>query len=251
VVKGLDLFRNYFEGHTDKYILIGGTACDIAMGRMDLEFRSTKDLDIVLIIEALNAEFGNLLWTFIKEGEYQHRQKSTGKTECYRFYKPGKEEFPYMLELFARKPDAIALSPESHLTPIPLDEEASSLSAILMDVDYYEFILNGKTIAEDLPVIPETCLIPLKAKAFLELSERKNSGESIDSKDIKKHKNDVFRLYQILTLDLNIELPQSIANDMRLFLEKVLEDPPDLKTLGIRNATLTEVISNLSTIYNL
>lgn len=232
MVRGLDLFRNYFKAHSDKYILIGGTACDIAMGRMGLDFRATKDLDIVLIIEALTTEFVKLLWSFIDEGEYQHRQKSTGKTEFYRFFVPGKKEFPYMLELFSRKPDAIKLSPKSHLTPIPFDEQASSLSAILMDDNYYEFIRNGKKISDDLPVIPEIYLIPLKAKAFLELMDRKNAGVAIDRKDIKKHKNDVFRLYQILTLELNIELPQLIENDMRLFLKKVVEDPPDLKNLG-------------------
>lgn len=251
MVRGLDLFRNYFKAHSDKYILIGGTACDMAMGRMGLDFRATKDLDIVLIIEALTAKFVNLLWSFIDEGEYQHRQKSTGKTEFYRFYEPGKKEFPYMLELFSRKPNAIRLSPKSHLTPIPFDEEALSLSAILMDDDYYGFICNGKMISADLPVITEIYLIPLKAKAFLELTDRKNSGEAIDSKDIKKHKNDVFRLYQILTLDLNIELPKLIENDMKLFLKNVLEEPPDLKNLGIRNATLEEIIGNLSRIYNL
>ena len=31
MVRGLDLFRDYFKDYTDKYILIGGTACDLAM----------------------------------------------------------------------------------------------------------------------------------------------------------------------------------------------------------------------------
>jgi hypothetical protein len=50
MVRGLDLFRDYFKDYTDKYILIGGTACDLAMGSMGLNFRATKDLDIVLIL---------------------------------------------------------------------------------------------------------------------------------------------------------------------------------------------------------
>jgi len=251
VVRGLDLFRNYFKAHSDKYILIGGTACDLAMSRMDLDFRATKDLDIVLIIEALTTDFVNLLWSFIEEGGYQHRQKTTDKTEFYRFYEPAKAEFPYMLELFSRKPDAIRLSPKSHLTPISIDDEASSLSAILMDDQYYEFIQKGKMISDDLPVISEIYLIPLKAKAFLELTDRKDAGAAIDSRDIKKHKNDVFRLYQILTVDLNVKLPKLIEDDMRVFLKNVSEEPPDLKILGIRSATLDEVIGNLSKIYNL
>jgi len=44
--KGIELFREKFANHTDKYVLIGGTACELAMQEADLEFRATKDLDI-------------------------------------------------------------------------------------------------------------------------------------------------------------------------------------------------------------
>jgi len=46
MVRGLDLFRDYFKDYTDKYILIGGTACDLAMENMGLNFRATKDLEM-------------------------------------------------------------------------------------------------------------------------------------------------------------------------------------------------------------
>jgi hypothetical protein len=53
-----------------------------------------------------------------------------------------------MLELFSRTPDALHLSDEAHLTPIPVDEGQSSLSAILLDDGYYGkdrgHILNNK-----------------------------------------------------------------------------------------------------------
>ena len=45
MVRGLDIFRDYFKDYTDKYILIGGTACDLAMASMGLNFRATKDLE--------------------------------------------------------------------------------------------------------------------------------------------------------------------------------------------------------------
>ena len=32
MVKGLELFRNWFAGFEDCYVLIGGTACDLWMG---------------------------------------------------------------------------------------------------------------------------------------------------------------------------------------------------------------------------
>ena len=156
-----------------------------------------------------------------------------------------------MIELFSRKPDVFELSLESHLAPIPMDEEVSSLSAILMDNDYYDFIKNGQKVTDDLSIISHEYLIPLKSRAWLDLCQLKSSGETIDSKDIKKHKNDVFRLYQILSLDTDIALPQTIADDMRVFLENVSDEPPDLKNLGIHNTSLEDVIGNLKKIYNL
>lgn len=31
MVNGLDLFREHFRAYADRYVLIGGTACDLAM----------------------------------------------------------------------------------------------------------------------------------------------------------------------------------------------------------------------------
>ncbi len=211
MVRGIDRFRDYFKDHTDKYVMIGGTACDIAMSQMGLDFRATKDLDIVLVVEAVDAKFGHLFWEFVKKGQYRNKQKSTGKALFYRFDSPKDDTLPYMLELFAREPDILELSPDSHLTPIPIDEQISSLSAILLDDEYYDFIVRNKSVADGLPLILQEYLIPLKAKAYLDLWQIKNNGGSIDSKDLKKHKNDVFRLYQILSGDVRVALPGAVA----------------------------------------
>lgn len=249
MVRGVERFRDHFKDHSDKYILIGGAACDMAMGQMGLNFRATKDLDIVLVIEAVDPGFGNLFWEFVRQGGYENKQKSTGKSLFYRFYEPQDGAFPYMLELFARQPDILNLSPNSHLTPVPLDEEASSLSAILLDDAYYGFIISGKSLIEGLPLILQEHLIPLKAKAYLDLWDIKHAGGRIDNRDLKKHKNDVFRLYQILSGDTRIPLPESIAADFRRFLEMVSADPPDLKNLGIRQTSVDVILDNLQRVY--
>jgi predicted nucleotidyltransferase len=57
MVKGLEIFRERFRNYSDRYVLIGGTACDLAMREAGLEFRATKDLDIVLCVEALDTAF--------------------------------------------------------------------------------------------------------------------------------------------------------------------------------------------------
>jgi len=138
MVKGLARFRDHFSAYQDHYVLIGGTASDLAMQEAGSDFRATKDLDIVLCLETLNVEFAEQLWSFIESGQYQHRQKSTGKTNFYRFTEPEEDDYPFMLELFSRVPDVITLKDRNaELTPIPIDEEVSSLSAILLNEDYY------------------------------------------------------------------------------------------------------------------
>jgi len=54
------------------------------------------------------------------------KQKSTGKPTLYRFSKPSDESFPYVLELFARRPELIEPPADCHLTPLPIAEGVSS-----------------------------------------------------------------------------------------------------------------------------
>ena len=178
MVRGLDVFREHFAGHADQFVLIGGTAATLAMEEAGLEFRATKDLDIVLHIEALSPSFGEVFWRFVEAGGYEIRQASdTGKPVFYRFQKPADDRFPVMLELFCRAPEGIKLAEGSHLTPIPVDEAVASLSAILLDDAYYEFILAGRREVDGLPWVGEDRLIPLKASAWLDLGERQAKGD--------------------------------------------------------------------------
>ncbi len=53
MVTGIDSFKEWFKGSEEQYAIIGGTACDILMTEEGLDFRATKDIDLVLIIEAV------------------------------------------------------------------------------------------------------------------------------------------------------------------------------------------------------
>jgi glutathionyl-hydroquinone reductase len=83
MVKGLEVFREHFRDYADRYVLIGGAACDIAMTAAGLEFRATKDLDIVLYVEALDAAFVQAFWEFVRAGGYEVQEKSTGEKQFY------------------------------------------------------------------------------------------------------------------------------------------------------------------------
>jgi hypothetical protein len=221
------------------------------MEQAGLDFRATKDLDIVISVEALDVDFVMAFWDFIREGNYRQHQKSTGKKLFYRFQEPENEAYPVMLELFARVPDLLNVGEGSHLTPIPVDECVSSLSAILLNDDYYHFIHAGRLEMEGLPVVRPEHLIPLKARAWLDLTKRREAGESIDNKDIRKHRNDVIRLYQIMP-NLPLALPEPMVDDMRLFLDELQMDTSlNLKDLGIKNAGVEQVATDLRRIYGL
>lgn len=156
-----------------------------------------------------------------------------------------------MLELFCRSPNGIRLAEDSRLTPIPLNEAVASLSALLLDEAYYNFILTGRRETGGLPWVGEDRLIPLKAHAWLDLSARKASGEQVDSKNIRKHGNDVIRLSQLLSPDVRIPLPAKVAGDLDRFLVGLLaEGTYSPGSLGLDNP-LAEIIRRIAHAYEL
>lgn len=251
MVKGITNFKKRFRGYENQYVIIGGTACDLIMESEELPFRATKDIDIVLIVEFITPEFGRQFWEYVKEAGYEHLNKSTGKAQFYRFTSPKSKEYPYMIEIFSRNPDFIVLKDDAMLTPIPIDEEISSLSAILLNEAYYELLKNGQMILDGIPVLTLTCLIPFKAKAWLDLKQRKASGEQVDSKNIKKHKNDVFRLAQLIRPETRQELSVEIAEDMRMFLSEMENEDIDLKSIGVRGVDKKRILTILYQCYGL
>lgn len=253
MVRGLDVFRTWFADYTDQYLLIGGTAATLAMEAAGLDFRATKDLDVVLHVEALTPAFGETFWRFIEAGGYEIRQASdTGTPTFYRFQKPNDNSFPVMVELFSRVPDSLRPIERGQLTPIPFDEAVSSLSAILLDDTYYAFIVAGRREVNGLPWVGEDRLIPLKAVAWLDLSARKEQGQTVDAKTIRKHANDVLRLSQLLSPAKRILLDAKIAGDMRRFLDAAAADTSlDPKALGLGRTSLAEILGRVAQAYGL
>jgi hypothetical protein len=246
---GLDVFKEYFRDYAQQYVLIGGAACDIIFEEQDTAFRATKDLDIVLIVEALTPEFGRRFWQFVRDGGYENRAKSTGAPQFYRFEKPKTAGFPYMIELFSRAEDTLRSEDAGPCVPLPLGDEISSLSAILLNEDYYSMLLKGKTVLSDIAVLSHTYLIPFKAKAWLDLHDRKAKGQHVDEKDIRKHKNDIMRLATLLTGTEQCELSEPARRDMALFIDSLRSEPIDLKTLKIPGVTFEDILTVLSQVY--
>lgn len=254
MVTGIDKFREYFKDFAGNYTIIGGTACDIILDDAGFNPRSTKDIDIVLIVEALTSEFVKQFWAFVKEAKYKRKEISPEERKYYRFIKPENKEFPKQLEFFSRIPDLINLDEGDHLTPIPIDDDISSLSAILLNEEYYYYTIEHSTIKNEINIANSEALICLKAKAFLDLTEQKTKGKKIDAKNILKHKTDVFRMASMLATDNKFELPANIKADMQNFVNAIKTDLPRnqiFKNMGIHNMNIEELFMQLSQNFNL
>ena len=250
MIRGLDIFRDYFSDFQEQYVIIGGAACDIVFYDSDSSFRATKDIDMVLIVEALTPEFGQRFWDFISAGRYENKAKSSGVPQFYRFDKPKAPGFPHMIELFARSESVFDRS-RYECRPLHFGEEISSLSAILLNADYYQLLLSGRDIMSGLSILPITHLILFKAKAWLDLTERKSLGQNISERDIRKHKNDVARLTALLTGRESIAVPLSVFDDMAKFVEAFEKEPLDIKSLNIPGVTSGDIVGVLKSIYHI
>jgi DNA-binding ferritin-like protein (Dps family) len=254
MVKGLEAFRKHFEAHAGRYILIGGTACDVRFAEKALEFRRTKDLDIILVVEALTDDFVRHFWEFIRRGGYAVAEVDAHK-RFYRFISPKNSEYPAMLELFSRHPDVLELAEGLHITDIPTGEDVSSLSAILMDDHYYHFTLANSNMSSGLHVASDVALIALKAKAFLNNRRRKEEGQSVQEVDIAKHRNDVVRLAATVEGTKVQQVPDVIREDVATFIRIFTDEPDNIKALlkpwGMGRIQKEDIIAQLLDLFEI
>jgi hypothetical protein len=220
-IEAIETFKEYFRDYNDCYIVIGGTACAIIFEDKGLDFRSTKDIDEVLVGQKISKEFIKKFWEYIKAGEYKIYSRGDDETHYYRFLNPqNQEQFPAMIELFARSQDGIELPDGCMYTPITTEDEyIQSLSAILLNEDYYNFLIEGKTIKNDISILDAAYIVPLKIRAHLDLTEKHNKGEHVNNRDLKKHYKDVFRLMYVVSPEGQIKVTELIYNDIKKFID--------------------------------
>lgn len=216
------------------------------MSEADADFRATKDIDMILLMEDRYSEFAKVFWEYIREGKYKCGWKNSDCSHFYRFTEPI-PGYPVMIELFSRKPD-YHLAAEHQIIPIHIDDDTSSLSAILLNDDFYNFMLRGRRILAGITVLGAEYLIPFKMFAWLNLNSRKAAGEHVNSRDLKKHKNDVFRLLRIVTVGTVVETDGIVKETIKQFLELVQNEELNLPQLGLE-MTKEDSIELLKRIY--
>lgn len=78
-MEGLEKFHEAFEAYSENYVIIGGTACDITMTGTAVRPRATHDIDMIVIVEKMTADFAEHFWQFVREGGYRPEKKQTGR----------------------------------------------------------------------------------------------------------------------------------------------------------------------------
>ncbi len=158
-------------------------------------------------------------------------------------------DYPFKLELSSRRPDFLSEETQQRIAPFPFDDQTSSLSAFIMDEDYYNFLNENRVLIETLPYASVDCLMVLKAKAWLSLSAKKKEVH-VDQEKVNKHKNDFFRLYLYHSPGL-LELSNVIQADMAEFLQRMEGENVDLKSLKMKQYDKAEILAQMRSFYGL
>ena len=70
----------------------------------------------------------------------------------------------------------------------------------------------------------------------------------MNSADIKKHKNDVFRLMNIINPDEVVNTPETVKEDVRQFIARMQEERINMKNIGL-DMELDEALNTLGNMY--
>jgi PleD family two-component response regulator len=109
-------------------------------------------------------------------------------------------------------------------------------------------MLERSVIEDGIHRANNEALICLKAKAYLDISERIANGSKEDSKQLRKHKGDIFRLAVMLAENDVFELPGTIKKQMQTFADSIASGLPDktvFKTMGMGSISVEKVFSQI------
>ena len=233
-IPGLAEFTRWFAEDATRYVVIGGVAREMIYREAGLwEESGTKDFDMVLIAEALDAPFVAKFIQFVREARYSHVTKS-GDAQMFRFCRPASSAYPHQIELLSRRPDYLE-GIEARIGKVPVENAAYSLSAILLDEAYYGLLASKEAVTHryGFPTLSHEYLPLFKMKAYLNLREARANGEPVRSGEIGKHRRDIFRLCSLLPPTIRVELPGALRTDVKEFVE-IVECPPHfMKDIGL------------------
>lgn len=253
MVDGLDKLREAFAGLSHEYAVIGGCACDLILSNDGIEFRNTRDVDMVVCISGEGEAFIRALRGMLNDGGYKVWHDKERNPHFFRFLNEDNPSYPWMIELFMKHSIAGDLI-TGHLAKIRLEEPIYSLSAILLDDDYFHLVENNLTMYQGVSVPIAEVLMLLKMKAYLNLKESREQGKEIASDDIRKHQNDVLRLLAVADKKSKLAVSDNVFSDVKLFLSDLNIDENHLRMMGVPGISgkeAKEIIRNMYVSENL
>ena len=190
-----------------------------------LEFRATKDFDIVLVTKVDDSDFSKQIAQFLVEGGYENKYRNEKKT-AYRFENPKSPDYPKVIEFFVEE-GKFPQSLDKRLAKLNIEVNEEKISAIVLDSEIFEFAQRHIMYDYDLPIVDIKGLIVLKAFAFFKNRDLYKQG-LVTGDDYLKHRRDVFRLLTILDNDDAIDdLPELLVKALSDFLP-LLKETKDL-----------------------
>ena len=249
MIQGLVSFTDFFEEYSKDYVVIGGLATAMVMNDLGFVARATKDIDLV-VISKNNEEFIKKLLGFIEVAGYKTKQRTDNDSRhnLFRFLDSDDKTYPEQIELFAIHTQDSEIVKDSHIIPITTPEFYNYLSAILLDKDYFELLIEHTTNIEGLHVATPEVLIPLKIHAHINLLKDKHP-------DAKKHLTDVIRLATMLDDETDVLLTDNPKKDYLEFLPLLEAVEPNtirniLKSAGVGKIqkSIKELLENVYTI---
>ena len=139
----------------------------------------------------------------------------------YSFDTPQTSGYPVQIELLSHHSDLLGEPLEHYLEPIPFEEGVSSLSAIILSDDLYTIATTNSELMEGVRVASSIALICLKIKAYRNLLTDKDSGKHVNTKNIKKHRNDVLKLVATTPLSEPQVVSESMLEDIDWYISNI------------------------------
>ncbi len=233
IVDGIGIFEKTFSKYKDSFIIIGGAACRVTLSDSRYTPRKTKDIDMVLVLENLDKDFIDAFWSFIKAGNYKcaTRKDNDGRKKyvLYSFY-DSLAEYPAQIELLSKLVSGLGNPKDHHIEAIMMDD-ASYLSAIILEPDYYNYLISHTDEKNGLRYASVDSLICLKVLAYLNLREDKRNGRHVNDDDFKKHRRDVVMAAASLSIGDEFVVPRNIKDSITRFIEVVNTDDGVRKSL--------------------
>lgn len=220
---GLNHFQDYCKDLDDHYVVVGGFATLMLLdSELENHGKATFDIDLVLLTTN-SMEMTQRIKEYVKEGEYKIQISSKEQYQYYRFIEPQKNNFAKEIELFASNENSLELEDGQRVIPIDAGVGLYSLSAIMLDLEYFEMIKNNVEKKHRAPCTNVQATIMLKMSAFYDLKKR-------DDSKWKKHRRDILKLALLLTGEEKIQLVGRMEQDFDTFMEH-LENDIDKKIL--------------------